>query len=93
MSQNGLLLITANVGSIFEDVSIYIFLLSPSPPSIIATCYLISLAQIDGLSRNWTKELLNAVDANHPKFIALHCQEFGGKNYEKCMTHFHTFDT
>ncbi|XP_039691892.1 inositol polyphosphate-5-phosphatase A isoform X1 [Pteropus medius] len=45
------LLVTANVGSLFDDV----------------------------------------VHSHKPHFVALHCQEFGGKNYEASMSHVDTF--
>nr|XP_018899008.1 PREDICTED: uncharacterized protein LOC109031743 isoform X1 [Bemisia tabaci] len=32
----------------------------------------------------WTEEFLSTVSKLNPKFIALHCQEVGGKNYEHC---------
>lgn len=33
----------------------------------------------------WTDEFLSTVSRLDPKFIALHCQEVGGKNYELSM--------
>ncbi|XP_049823389.1 inositol polyphosphate-5-phosphatase A isoform X2 [Aethina tumida] len=59
------LLVTANVGSIFEDPSQMLEL--------------------------WTKEFLGTVARLEPKFIALHCQEVGGKNYEESMKHVKLF--
>uniref|UniRef100_A0A8C9R9C9 inositol-polyphosphate 5-phosphatase n=1 Tax=Scleropages formosus TaxID=113540 RepID=A0A8C9R9C9_SCLFO len=60
----GILLVTANVGSLFEDVSI-------------------------ALKRRVS--LLQTVHAHKPHFVALHCQEVGGKNYEESMTHVDSF--
>ncbi|RZF38464.1 hypothetical protein LSTR_LSTR011954 [Laodelphax striatellus] len=53
------LLVTANVGSIFEDPSVML--------------------------KIWTEEFLSTVARLDPKFVALHCQEVGGKNYEQSM--------
>lgn len=39
----------------------------------------------------WTEEFLSTVSKLDPKFIALHCQEVGGKNYEKSMTYVEDF--
>lgn len=39
----------------------------------------------------WTKEFLSNITRTDPKFIALHCQEVGGKNYEKSMKHVEHF--
>lgn len=50
------LLVTANVGSIFEEPSVML--------------------------KIWTEEFLSTILRLDPKFIALHCQEVGGKNYE-----------
>ncbi|KAF2902035.1 hypothetical protein ILUMI_04134 [Ignelater luminosus] len=60
-----LLLVTANVGSIFED-----------PEQML---------------KIWTEEFLSTVARLDPKFVALHCQEVGGKNYEKSMKHVEDF--
>ncbi|XP_015839278.1 inositol polyphosphate-5-phosphatase A isoform X3 [Tribolium castaneum] len=59
------LLVTANVGSIFEDPS--------------------------EMLKIWTEEFLSTVTKLDPKFIALHCQEVGGKNYENSMKHVEHF--
>ncbi|KAJ8917854.1 hypothetical protein NQ315_010767 [Exocentrus adspersus] len=59
------LLVTANVGSIFED-----------PVEMLKV---------------WTEEFLSTVSKLDPKFIALHCQEVGGKNYELSMKHVEHF--
>lgn len=59
------LLVTANVGSIFED-----------PEQMLQL---------------WADEFLATVSRLDPKFIALHCQEVGGKNYEKSMKHVQDF--
>uniref|UniRef100_A0A1Y1KFE9 inositol-polyphosphate 5-phosphatase n=1 Tax=Photinus pyralis TaxID=7054 RepID=A0A1Y1KFE9_PHOPY len=59
------LLVTANVGSIFED-----------PEQML---------------KLWADEFLATVSRLDPKFIALHCQEVGGKNYEKSMKHVQDF--
>ncbi|XP_050547103.1 inositol polyphosphate-5-phosphatase A-like isoform X2 [Daktulosphaira vitifoliae] len=37
--------------------------------------------------KTWTEEFLNTVTRLDPYFIALHCQEVGGKNYEESMKH------
>ncbi|XP_012281445.1 uncharacterized protein LOC105700307 [Orussus abietinus] len=59
------LLITANVGSIFEEPSVML--------------------------KIWTEEFLSTISRLDPKFIALHCQEVGGKNYEQSMKHVEYF--
>lgn len=35
----------------------------------------------------WTDEFLSTIERLDPKFLALHCQEVGGKNYELSMRH------
>nr|CAH7722026.1 unnamed protein product [Callosobruchus chinensis] len=60
-----MLLVTANVGSVFEDPA--------------------------DLPKIWTEEFLSTVARLDPKFIALHCQEVGGKNYELSMKHVENF--
>lgn len=59
------LLVTANLGSIFEDPSVML--------------------------KIWTEEFLSTVARLDPKFVALHCQEVGGKNYERSMKHVEYF--
>lgn len=39
----------------------------------------------------WTDEFLSKISKLSPKFIALHCQEVGGKNYENSMKHVEHF--
>ncbi|EEB17181.1 Type I inositol-1,4,5-trisphosphate 5-phosphatase, putative [Pediculus humanus corporis] len=39
----------------------------------------------------WTEEFLSTVARLDPKFVALHCQEVGGKNYEKSMQYVENF--
>lgn len=41
----------------------------------------------------WTDQFLSRVLRLKPKFIALHCQEVGGKNYENSMKHVKDFVT
>ncbi|XP_034944609.1 inositol polyphosphate-5-phosphatase A isoform X2 [Chelonus insularis] len=65
MSGFPVLLITANVGSIFEEPEVML--------------------------KIWTEEFLSTVSRLDPKFIALHCQEVGGKNYEQSMRHVEDF--
>ena len=60
-----ILLITANVGSIFEDPDVLLHL--------------------------WVDQFLKTIVDLQPDFIALHCQEVGGKNYEISMKHVHNF--
>ncbi|XP_036191617.1 inositol polyphosphate-5-phosphatase A isoform X3 [Myotis myotis] len=59
------LLVTANVGSLFDDP--------------------------DNLQKNWLREFYQVVHTHKPHFMALHCQEFGGKNYEASMSHVDKF--
>lgn len=35
----------------------------------------------------WTDEFLSTVEQMNAKFLAVHCQEVGGKNYEMSMSH------
>ncbi|KAF7383928.1 hypothetical protein HZH68_014685 [Vespula germanica] len=60
-----ILLVTANVGSIFEEPSVML--------------------------KIWTEEFLSTISRLDSKFIALHCQEVGGKNYEQSMRHVEDF--
>ncbi|KAK3886286.1 hypothetical protein Pcinc_009558 [Petrolisthes cinctipes] len=39
----------------------------------------------------WITEFLKTVEEREPYFIALHCQEVGGKNYEESMQHVEHF--
>ncbi|XP_071090674.1 inositol polyphosphate-5-phosphatase A-like [Haliotis cracherodii] len=59
------LLITANVGSIFEEP--------------------------EQMFKPWLKEFLGCIERLEPCFVALHCQEVGGKNYETSMQHVNQF--
>ncbi|ELU03856.1 hypothetical protein CAPTEDRAFT_131585 [Capitella teleta] len=59
------LLVTANVGSIFED-----------PEKML---------------KMWLAEFLATVKRLEPDFLAVHCQEVGGKNYEESMQHVNQF--
>lgn len=59
------LLVTANVGSIFEEPSVML--------------------------KIWTEEFLSTILRLDPKFIALHCQEVGGKNYGQSGRHVEDF--
>ncbi|KAG1963063.1 inositol polyphosphate-5-phosphatase A [Pimephales promelas] len=61
----GILLVTANVGSLFEDP--------------------------ENLQKLWLREFCQTVQAHRPQFVAVHCQEVGGKNYEASMTHVDSF--
>ncbi|KAG8041675.1 hypothetical protein G9C98_000673 [Cotesia typhae] len=65
MSGIPVLLVTANVGSIFEEPGLML--------------------------KTWTEEFLSTISRLDPKFIALHCQEVGGKNYEQSMRHVENF--
>ncbi|KAG7274736.1 hypothetical protein CRUP_035527, partial [Coryphaenoides rupestris] len=61
----GILLVTANVGSLFEDP--------------------------ENLQKTWLREFYQTVHSHKPHFIAVHCQEVGGKNCEASMVHVDTF--
>uniref|UniRef100_A0A8C8DLN1 inositol-polyphosphate 5-phosphatase n=1 Tax=Oryzias sinensis TaxID=183150 RepID=A0A8C8DLN1_9TELE len=61
----GILLVTANVGSLFEDP--------------------------ENLQKTWLREFYQTVQSHKPHFLALHCQEVGGKNYEASMSHVGSF--
>lgn len=47
--------------------------------------------QPNNLIKLWIDEFLSKVASSNIKFIALHCQEVGGKNYEKSMKHVEHF--
>lgn len=59
------LLLTANVGSIFEEP--------------------------DKMLPIWLREFLATITKLEPEFLAIHCQEVGGKNYEDTMQHVNKF--
>ncbi|XP_039900685.1 inositol polyphosphate-5-phosphatase A-like isoform X1 [Simochromis diagramma] len=61
----GILLVTANVGSLFED--------------------------LENLQKTWLREFYQTVQSHKPHFLALHCQEVGGKNFEESMSHVDNF--
>ncbi|XP_052468331.1 inositol polyphosphate-5-phosphatase A isoform X1 [Carassius gibelio] len=61
----GILLVTANVGSLFEDP--------------------------ENLQKTWLREFCQTVQTHRPLFLALHCQEVGGKNCKASMTHVDSF--
>ncbi|XP_063730658.1 inositol polyphosphate-5-phosphatase A isoform X1 [Eleginops maclovinus] len=61
----GILLVTANVGSLFEDP--------------------------ENLQKTWLREFYQTIQTHKPQFLALHCQEVGGKNYEASMSHVDSF--
>ncbi|XP_034519372.1 inositol polyphosphate-5-phosphatase A isoform X12 [Ailuropoda melanoleuca] len=45
----------------------------------------------ENLQKNWLREFYQVVHTHKPHFMALHCQEFGGKNYEASMSHVDKF--
>ncbi|XP_065377722.1 inositol polyphosphate-5-phosphatase A isoform X6 [Macaca fascicularis] len=49
------------------------------------------LAWPENLQKNWLREFYQVVHTHKPHFMALHCQEFGGKNYEASMSHVDKF--
>lgn len=55
---------------------------------MIYTCHSF---QPNNLIKLWIEEFLSKVASSNIKFIALHCQEVGGKNYEKSMKHVEQF--
>ncbi|XP_035982626.1 inositol polyphosphate-5-phosphatase A-like [Fundulus heteroclitus] len=66
--KGGVLLVTANVGSLFEDCEI---------------------TEVEGfhqkpeqLQKIWLEEFYKTVQTHKPLFLALHCQELGGKSLE-----------
>ncbi|KAM9476399.1 inositol polyphosphate-5-phosphatase A isoform 2-T2 [Clarias gariepinus] len=61
----GILLVTANVGSLFED--------------------------LETLQKTWLQEFYQTVHTHRPQFVALHCQEVGGKEVQKSMTKVDSF--
>ncbi|XP_047616778.1 inositol polyphosphate-5-phosphatase A isoform X2 [Phacochoerus africanus] len=48
-------------------------------------------SQPENLQKNWLREFYQVVHTHRPHFLALHCQEFGGKNYEASMSHVDKF--
>ncbi|TGZ48639.1 Type I inositol-1,4,5-trisphosphate 5-phosphatase [Temnothorax longispinosus] len=85
MAGNGVpvLLITANVGSIFEECTKY--------EGFHRLIRAILSLQPSVMLKIWTEEFLSTISRLDPKFIALHCQEVGGKNYEQSMRHVEDF--
>lgn len=71
------MLVTANVGSLFEDVS--------TKFCEIQNLFNVVLNQPLRLLRPWLAAFLQKVGQIKPKFLALHLQEVGGKTYEKSM--------
>lgn len=67
ISTTRILLVSANVGSIFED-----------PENTL---------------KLWLREFLKCLRRLEPRFLAMHCQEVGGKNYEDSMQHVNNFVT
>ncbi|XP_062855366.1 inositol polyphosphate-5-phosphatase A isoform X2 [Trichomycterus rosablanca] len=59
------LLVTANVGSLFDNLG--------------------------EIQSDWLREFFTTVDTYKPRFIALHFQEVGGKDYKSNMAHAETF--
>ncbi|XP_071947018.1 inositol polyphosphate-5-phosphatase A-like isoform X2 [Antedon mediterranea] len=55
----GVLLVTANLGSLFED--------------------------LDNMMPIWLKAFYKVLQRLQPRFVAIHCQEVGGKNFETGM--------
>ncbi|XP_016342803.1 type I inositol 1,4,5-trisphosphate 5-phosphatase [Sinocyclocheilus anshuiensis] len=49
------------------------------------------LFQLENLQKTWLREFCQTVQTHRPLFVALHCQEVGGKNYEASMTHVDSF--
>ncbi|ERE77982.1 type I inositol-1,4,5-trisphosphate 5-phosphatase-like protein [Cricetulus griseus] len=47
--------------------------------------------QPENLQKNWLREFYQVMHTHKPHFMALHCQEFGGKNYEASMSHVDKF--
>eukprot|EP00794_Sanderia_malayensis_P005142 gene5142-5791_t len=66
-TERNFLLITANIGSLFEGPS------------------------IEKLQSAWFKEVLQIVKENNPAFLAIHCQEVGGKKSDKNKNLVHKF--
>lgn len=54
---------------------------------VYVTCSCKLHRQPEVLLQSWKKEFLKTVKESKAKFLALHCQEVGGKNYEDSMKH------
>ncbi|XP_071828222.1 inositol polyphosphate-5-phosphatase A-like isoform X2 [Apostichopus japonicus] len=65
MMEPGVLLITANLGTLFEK-----------PQEMLEV---------------WMSKLYETIEKFNPSFIALHCQEVGGKKFKKCMKEVSSF--
>ncbi|XP_047207086.1 inositol polyphosphate-5-phosphatase A-like isoform X1 [Girardinichthys multiradiatus] len=61
----GILLVTANVGSLFENPGT--------------------------LQEPWLKELYKTVQTHKPHFLAVHCQELGGKSFNATVSYVKSF--
>ena len=73
-----ILLITANVGTLFEKVN-------EIRIQILTVILKQKFNQLDELADSWFQEIFKTVDRYHPVFIALHFQEVGGKNYKESI--------
>ncbi|KZC15014.1 Type I inositol 1,4,5-trisphosphate 5-phosphatase [Dufourea novaeangliae] len=62
-----------------------------TPIKIVKSAVLVYFSQPSVMLKIWTEEFLSTILRLDPKFIALHCQEVGGKNYEKSMRHVEDF--
>ncbi|KPP71924.1 hypothetical protein Z043_109117 [Scleropages formosus] len=50
-----------------------------------------SLSAVGEIENQWLRELLTTVQAHKPRFVALHFQEVGGKDYMINMSHAENF--
>nr|XP_009929953.1 PREDICTED: type I inositol 1,4,5-trisphosphate 5-phosphatase [Opisthocomus hoazin] len=81
--------LTAPVGVLYATRQ-RAFLTRPLPaPLAVKLC--LCASKPENLQKNWLREFYQVVHAHKPHFMALHCQEFGGKNYEASMSHVDKF--
>ncbi|XP_064793380.1 inositol polyphosphate-5-phosphatase A-like isoform X3 [Oncorhynchus masou masou] len=70
------LLVTANVGSLFDNMEHY---------------GVLKEAWVGEIESDWMREFFGTVQSHKPRFIALHFQEVGGKDYMVNMGHAENF--
>ncbi|XP_040576747.1 inositol polyphosphate-5-phosphatase A [Lepeophtheirus salmonis] len=60
--------------------------------TLLATANIGSIFEAPGdLVPEWTRQVIEKIKRLQPQFIALHCQEVGGKNFEHSMKHVDDF--
>ncbi|MPC45271.1 Type I inositol 1,4,5-trisphosphate 5-phosphatase [Portunus trituberculatus] len=92
-SNTRLLLVTANIASCFEQKLLWleVEMGEKNMEEEEDDLQIKKLIIPDTMLKPWITEFLKTVEEHEPHFIALHCQEVGGKNYEESMQHVEHF--